>query len=101
MRIAIPHSLGKDEVRRRVEAKVGRIGEKATETLGAMVSVETSWIDADNLKMDVSAMGFAVPATLAIADSEIVFDVEVPAALGFARKMVEQAIRERGEKLLA
>lgn len=101
MRIAIPHTLGKDAVRQRIEAKVGRMGEKATETLGAMVTVETSWIDTENLKMDVSAMGYAVPATLAIADSEIVFDVEIPMALGFARGMVEKAIRERGTKLLA
>jgi len=101
MRISIPHTLGKDEVRRRIESKVGRIGEKASETLGAMVTVETSWIDPDNLKMDVSAMGFAVPATLAIEDAQIVFDVEIPAALGFARGMVEQAIRDRGAKLLA
>ncbi|MDF8332114.1 polyhydroxyalkanoic acid system family protein [Novosphingobium cyanobacteriorum] len=101
MRIAIPHTLGKDEVRRRIETKVGRVGEKASETLGAMVTVETSWVDADHLQMDVSAMGFEVPTALAIEDSQIVFDVEVPAMLGFARKMIEQAITEKGTKLLA
>lgn len=100
MRVAIPHTLGKDEVRNRIEAKVGRMGEKATETLGAMVTVETSWIDADHLKLDVSAMGFAVPSTLEIDETEIVFEVEVPAALGFARGMIENAIREKGTKLL-
>lgn len=101
MRIAIPHTLGKDEVRRRIEAKVGRVGEKASETLGAMVTVETSWVDADHLKMDVSAMGFDVPSTLQLDEAEIVFEVTVPAALGFARSMIESTVREKGMKMLS
>ncbi len=100
MRIAIPHTLGKDEVRRRVEAKVGRVGEKASETLAAMVTVETSWVDADHLTMDVSAMGFSIPCALEIAEQELVFDVEMPQGLGFARGMIERTIRDKGEKLL-
>lgn len=100
MRIAIPHTLGKDEVRRRIAAKMGGAEGKASELLGALVSVEMAWIDADRLKMDVSAMGFDVPSTLEIGERELVFDVTVPAALGFARKMIEGTIREKGDKLL-
>lgn len=101
MRLAIAHSLGRDEVRRRMEAKVERAGAKASEVLGAMVSVETSWIDADRLRMDVTAMGFAIPTTATIGDSDLAFEIDIPGPLLFARGLIERAIREKGEKLLA
>lgn len=100
MRIVIPHTLGKAEVRRRIDAKIGAAGDKASEMLGAMASVNMEWADADHLRMDVSAMGFDVPCTLEVADSELVLEVQVPAGLGFARGMIENVIREKGEKLL-
>lgn len=100
MQITLPHTLGKDEVRRRLESRLGNASGKASELIGGMAQVETSWVDSDHLAMNISAMGFTIPSTVAIEENQLVFDVDVPAGLGFARGMIEGMIREKGEKLL-
>jgi hypothetical protein len=101
MRLEIPHSLGKDEVRRRIAAQMDRAEEKAGGLIGAAFSLKLAWIDDDRLSVDASAMGYTVPSTLEIAETALVFDVALPGELGFARGMIEGLIRERGKKLLA
>lgn len=101
MRVTIPHTLGKDEVRRRIAARMDGAEAKAGALVGGPLSLDLAWIDADRLSVAASAMGYTVPASLAIAETELVFEVTIPAGLGFARGMIETMIRERGEKLLA
>ena len=101
MRIALPHSLGKEEVRTRMKARLGDASGKASELIGGMAQVETAWTDEDHLTMIVSAMGFTIPSHVTLEDSQVLFDVDIPAGLGFARGMIEGMIREKGEKLLA
>ncbi len=100
MRVSIPHTLGKAELRRRMAARLGQADDKAKGMLGSLATVETSWTDADTLAMVVSAMGYTIPCSAAIADSTLDFDVEIPAGAGFARRMIESAVREKGEKLV-
>ena len=101
MRITLPHTLGKDEVRRRLQARTGEAAGKASEMLGSLASVESRWLDDDHLAMDVSAMGFTIPCAVALEPAQLVFEVTMPQGLGFARGMSESMIREKGEKLLA
>lgn len=101
MRVAIPHSLDKDEVRRRMQEKAGKASAKASDLLGSLASVDMAWRDEDHLVMDVSAMGFTVPCAVTLEEAELVIDVTMPDGLGFARRMIEGVIREKGEKLLA
>lgn len=101
MRITLPHTLGKDAVRSRLEQRLGGASDKASELIGGMAQVETAWVDADHLTMTVSAMGFTIPSTVTLEDTQLLFDVDIPAGLGFARGMIESMIREKGEKLLA
>jgi len=101
MRLEIPHSLGKDEVRRRITARMGDAEGKLGAMTGAPLSLALNWIDQDRLSVDATAMGYTVPSTMDITDAALVFDVTIPPGLGFARGMIENMIRERGEKLLA
>lgn len=100
MRVSIPHSLGKDELRRRITARLGQAEDKARGMLGSLATVETSWADEDTLDVVVSAMGYTIPCSAAIAEASLDFEVEIPAGAGFARRMIESAVREKGEKLV-
>ena len=100
MRVSIPHTLGKDELRRRITARLGQAEEKAQGMLGSLASVETRWADADTLDVVVSAMGYTIPCSAAITEASLDFEVEIPAGAGFARRMIESAVREKGEKLV-
>jgi hypothetical protein len=101
MLVAIPHSLGKDEVRRRIAAKIDGAEAKVGVLVGGPLRLNLAWIDDHRLSVDASAMGYTVPTTLEITETALVFDVTIPGGLGFARGMIEHMIRERGEKLLA
>jgi hypothetical protein len=100
MRVSIPHTLGKDELRRRMAARLGEAEDKAKGMLGSLATVETTWTDADTLALMVSAMGYTIPCTATIAEASLDFEVEIPAGAGFARRMIEAAVREKGEKLV-
>ncbi|WP_421836228.1 hypothetical protein [Novosphingobium sp.] len=100
MRVSIPHTLGKDELRRRMAARLGDAEDKAQGMLGGLATVETSWVDEDTLDVVVSAMGYTIPCSAAIAEASLDFEVEIPAGAGFARRMIESAVREKGEKLV-
>ena len=100
MRVSIPHTLGKDEVRRRMTSRLGQAEDKAKGMLGSLATVETSWSDEDTLALVVSAMGYTIPCSATITEASLDFEVEIPAGAGFARRMIEAAVREKGEKLV-
>ncbi|WP_353227715.1 polyhydroxyalkanoic acid system family protein [Novosphingobium sp.] len=101
MRLEIPHSLGKAELRRRIAARIDTAEAKAGALIGGPMALALHWISEDRLGVEASAMGYTVPATLDLTETTMVFDVTIPNGLGFARRMIEGMIRERGEKLLA
>lgn len=101
MRLDIPHALGRDEVRRRIAARIGDAPGKAAQLAGGPVALELAWTGSDTLSVEAAAMGYTVPATLTITDTALVFDIVLAPGMGFARRMIEAMIRERGEKLLA
>ena len=98
MQVAIPHSLGKDTVRERLRTRGHLIGEGIP---GGMADVQTAWPSEDRMALAVSALGQTVNAYVDIEDNQVVFVVDVPPALGFVKPIIEGAIRQQGEKLLA
>ncbi len=100
MRVSIPHTLGKDEVRRRMHARLGDAEDKAKGLLGSLASLETEWTGEDTLAITVNAMGYSIPCSAEINETALDFEVTIPPGVGFARGMIETAIREKGERLL-
>ncbi len=96
MRIAIPHSLDRDEARRRLRDKTSQAALKAD----GMATVTTEFVDDDHLKMTVGAMGYTVDCGVELTDSELIVDVDIPASLGFAKRMIEGMIRDKSAKML-
>lgn len=98
MRVAIPHSHDRAEVRRRIRE---RSGELAGIIPGGVATVETAWADEDTMDMAVTALGQTVRGAVTVEDSQIVVNFDLPGQLGFLGGMIEQTIREKGQKLLA
>ncbi len=98
MRVAIPHSHGKDEVRRRLKERSGRIGELFP---GGMAEVAIAWPDEDTMALDVTAVGKTIAGKVELAEAEVVFIIDLPAGLAFVEPMVRGALEQKGRKLLA
>ena len=97
MQVAIPHQLGKDEVRRRLQANSHKMGD----AIPGMAKVDTSWPSEDRLALSINAMGQSLNAHVDIEDTQVLFYVDLPPALGFIQPIVEGAIRQQSHKLLA
>ena len=97
MRIAIPHSIGKDEARRRVRERSGEIAN----FVPGFASVSTMWQSEDKMDLTVGAMGQEMTGSIEVGESEVAFTVELPAALGFVEPMIRSQIEAKGRKLLS
>jgi hypothetical protein len=98
MRVAIPHGLSKDEVRRRFKTHGHEIGDRMP---GGMADVTTSWPSEDRMLLSVAAMGQTIGGQVDIEDGQVVFEIALPAALSFIEPIVGAAIKTGGNKLLA
>jgi len=97
MRVALPHELGKDEVRRRLKERSHEIADYVP---GGMAQVTTCWAGDDCMTLNVTTMGQSIDGRVEIEDDQVIFAVELPPALSFVRGMIEGAIRKNGTKLL-
>jgi hypothetical protein len=93
--VEIPHKLGRDEARRRVDAGIGKL---AGWFPGGAV-VEHRW-DADLMRFTLTAMGQQVDSVLDVREERVIATVNLPPFLAlFAGKLREKLERE-GPRLL-
>ena len=97
MQVPIPHNLGREEARRRMQANSHRMGEGIP---GGMAQVETSWPSEDRMAMNIAAMGQVVRGYVDIEERQILFVIDLPPALSFIEPIVAGAIRQSGQKML-
>ncbi|KEO89189.1 hypothetical protein EH31_14240 [Erythrobacter longus] len=97
MRIALPHKLGREEVRRRMHAHAHEIGSYFPP---GMASVETDWPHEDRMDLYITAAGQQIEGGIDISDDTVVIDLDLPAILGFLGGTLERAVRKHGGKLL-
>jgi hypothetical protein len=97
VRIAIPHSIGKDEARRRIRERSGEIAN----FVPGFASVSTAWQGEDRMNLTVGAMGQEMTGAIEVGENEVAFTVELPAALSFVEPMIRGQIEAKGRKLLS
>lgn len=98
MRVPIPHSLPKEEVRRRLHSRSGEIGSFVP---GGMADVTTHWPSEDVMALNVKAMGQGIDGRVVIEDGQVVFEIDLPMALSFVEPIIAGAIRSQGTRMLA
>ena len=93
--VDLPHSLGKDEARRRIANNV----HKLTEHIPGGAQVQSGWAG-DQLNLDVEAMGQSVNATIDVQDKKVRVRVLLPPMLGMFSGMIQAALQRKGDVLL-
>jgi putative polyhydroxyalkanoate system protein len=93
--VDLPHSLGKDEARRRIANNV----HKLTEHIPGGAQVQSGWAG-DQLNLDVQAMGQSVNATIDVQDKKVRVRVRLPPMLGMFSGMIQAALQKKGDVLL-
>jgi len=98
MEVAIPHKLGRDEVRNRLRTRSHTMADGIP---GGMADVKTAWPTEDRMTLEIAAMGQALTGHIDVEDSQVVLHMDLPPSLGFIKPIIEGAIRQQGQKLLA
>ena len=91
----LPHSLGAEEARRRIDGGVGNLKDH----IPGAAEVRSAW-SGDQLGLQVLAMGQEVNARLDVQESVVRVEMLLPPALSFLSKPIEIAMRRGGESML-
>jgi putative polyhydroxyalkanoate system protein len=93
--VDLPHQLGAQEARRRIERNVGKL----TDHIPGGAQVSSRW-KGDRLDLDVGAMGQQVATQIEIQETLVRLTVMLPPALTFFKGMIEPLIRSQGAAML-
>ena len=93
--IDLPHSLGAEEARRRIDSRIGGLKDH----IPAAADVRAAWAG-DRLGLTVAALGQEVNAALDVRETFVRVEVLLPPALGFFRGAIEAGLRKGGGALL-
>src|SRR5690349_20718739 len=78
--VTIPHSLGKEEARRRIEEGFGKMKQQMASGLGpmgSMLSVQERW-EGDRLNFEGGAMGQKMTGRLDVRPDSVEIQVDLP-----------------------
>lgn len=93
--IDLPHKLGVDEARRRLEKGAGDLERH----IPGAAEVTHRW-SGDRLHLSVSAMGQSIDATIDVEAAKVHLEVVLPPALAFFARPIEAALRYKGTEML-
>jgi len=93
--VDLPHSLGKDEARRRIANNI----HKLQEHIPGGAQVQSGWTG-DQLNLDVAAMGQSIAATIDVMESKGPLKGRLPPMLGMFAGMIQGALQKKGDVLL-
>ncbi|QIL01745.1 hypothetical protein G7078_02370 [Sphingomonas sinipercae] len=93
--VDLPHSLGKDEARRRIGANI----HKLESHIPGGANVESAWAG-DKLNLSITAMGQAVRAELTILEAKVHVRMDLPGMLGLFAAPIAAALKAKGGDLL-
>lgn len=97
MKVRLPHSLEKAEIRRRLEERKDEIIDYFPQ---GMASLESRWKGEDRMEFVVGIAGQRINGAVDIAEDHVVIEVDLPLILSFLGKKIEDSVRKEGTRLL-
>ena len=93
--VDIPHQLGKQGVRDRLDGGIGKIGR----LIPGGAQVDHRW-DGDTMHFTVGAMGQQIGCRATVSDSNVHAIVDLPGFLGLFAGKIRDVIQQEAPKLL-
>jgi hypothetical protein len=95
--IDMPHKLGREEAKRRLQAGIGRVSDHVP---GGQADVTSRW-ESDRLHLHVKAMGQSVGGHLDVREDHVHVELMLPPLLAMMAGPVEKFLRAKGQQMLA
>jgi putative polyhydroxyalkanoate system protein len=94
--ISIPHQLGREEAKRRIQEQASQLlGQQG----GLLERVEQRW-EGDTLHFHVGAVGQSVTGSAHFTEQNVLLEIALPWMLSLLAGTMKKQIEERGHKLL-
>ena len=100
--VTIPHALGKDEARRRIEQGFGQMRQQMQSSLGAMgsmLSFQERW-EGDRLHFEGSGMGQKMTGRLDVRADAVDIQLDLPEILAALAEKITGKLKTEGQRLL-
>lgn len=97
--VNIPHSLGKDEARRRIEEGFGQLRQQMTSGFGAMFSFQERW-EGDRLHFEGTGLGQKLTGRLDVHVDAVQIQLDLPEILAAIADRIAGKLQKAGQKLL-
>ncbi len=100
--VTIPHALGKDEARRRIEEGFGRLRQQMASGMGAMgsmLSFQERW-EGDRLHFEGGGMGQKLTGRLDVRADAVEIQLDLPEILAAIAEKIAGRLKSEGQKLL-
>ena len=94
--VDLPHSLGIEEARRRMEAGMGKLTDHIP---GGNADVRSGW-EGNRMHLTVKAMGQEVSANIDVFETIVRVEVMLPAMLSFFGNQIQGYLKSVGGQLL-
>jgi hypothetical protein len=99
VRVNLPHSLGKDEARQRIEQGFGRMRQQMTGGLSAMLAFQERW-EGDRLYFEATSLGQKLTGRLDVRADDVEIEVDLPEILAAIADRIKDTLKQEGQKLL-
>jgi hypothetical protein len=90
--VRVPHSLERDEVRRRLDRALVTARQEYTAMVG---DIDASWEGDDRLRVLLSVSGMKFDGTVDILVEELVVALQVPGTAALFSRRIQEGIEER------
>ena len=97
LNVSIPHQLSQQEALQRVKSLLEKIKSQHGDKIS---NLQQEWTD-NNGVFSFLIMGFAVSGVLAVHESTVELNSDIPLAAVFFKNKIKSVIEEEGGKLLA
>jgi len=90
--VRVPHTIGRDEVRRRLDSALVRARDEYAAAVG---DIEANWEGDDRLRVLLTVSGMRFDGTVDILVEELVVSLEVPGMAALFSRRIREGIEER------
>lgn len=94
--VTVPHRLGREEARRRLEGAAGKIRSQLT---GIATVTDEQWVG-DTLSFRITAMAQAITGRIDVLEEQVVVELELPWMLALLAEKLKGKISSQGKILL-
>lgn len=97
--INIPHALGKDEARRRIDEGFGRLSQQMSGGIGGMVAFQQHWQN-DRLQFEATSLGQKVSGRLDVLPDSVHLELDLPEFLALIADRIKSRLVSETKLLL-